>query len=373
MDLMKKAGIITHYNVHNHGAHLQLYALSKTLQELGYDAKALQFSKNYDFMGGPEIAKKYNVSIRSIPLYLRYLKKNGLKRTLYNVKKRKLLAAFRVQKQLVGEYYSKARDLDAVVIGSDEIFSIEAGPNPWYYGIGVPCKKQISYAASFGPTTVSMVEEHNVGGMIAAGLQGLRAISVRDGNSAEIVKSLVGDEPAIVCDPVLLYDFSNEISEEKMAGFRKAHPEKYCIVYAYDDHLNEDGNVQAIRAYARKQDWKVYSVAYFHKWCDKNVQVAPLDAFQWFRGAEAVFTDTFHGTVLSLVTGTQFVSKVSGNGNKLDFLLRQYGVAEREADGFERLEEIMGAPIDYEAVGNRIAEIRGESMEFLRNALKSLT
>ena len=40
-EMQKKTGIITHYDVHNHGAHLQLYALSKVLGTLGYEAKAL--------------------------------------------------------------------------------------------------------------------------------------------------------------------------------------------------------------------------------------------------------------------------------------------------------------------------------------------
>lgn len=47
-----KYGIITHYDVHNHGAVLQLNALIKVLKrDFGIDAKALQFDKNYDFTG----------------------------------------------------------------------------------------------------------------------------------------------------------------------------------------------------------------------------------------------------------------------------------------------------------------------------------
>ena len=70
-----KAGIITHYNVHNHGAVLQMYALTKQLGSLGYDAKALQFQKNYDFMGREKAANKYAVSLRSVPYYINYLLK----------------------------------------------------------------------------------------------------------------------------------------------------------------------------------------------------------------------------------------------------------------------------------------------------------
>lgn len=366
-----KAGIMTHYDVHNHGAHLQLYALVKVLKELGYDAKALRYLKNYDFMGGAEASKKYSPSFRSIPVYLSYLRKNGICRTLYNIKKRRVLAAFRQKEQLVGEFYSEARDLDAVVIGSDEIFSIEAGPNPWFYGIGIPCKNQISYGASFGPTTLQMLEEHGMSAMVSAGINQLRNVSVRDENSAEIVETYTGKRPMIVCDPVLLYDFSVLFSEEIMRGFRQKVSEKYCIVYSYDDRMNDKKTIQMIREYAKRHELKIYSIAFHHKWCDKSIQVFPLDIFVWFRGAEVVFTDTFHGSVLSLVTGREFISKVSGNGNKLAFLLRQYGVEHRLAEDFDRIDTMLDKPLDHDAIKENVLRIRMESMEYLAKSLET--
>ena len=45
-----KYGIITHYDVHNHGALLQLNGLKQVLNSLGIEANALQFDKNYDFL-----------------------------------------------------------------------------------------------------------------------------------------------------------------------------------------------------------------------------------------------------------------------------------------------------------------------------------
>ena len=64
-------GIITHYDVHNHGALLQLNALCKVLKKMGYEATALRFEKNYDFLG-IELKDKYNISLRfySLLLYL---------------------------------------------------------------------------------------------------------------------------------------------------------------------------------------------------------------------------------------------------------------------------------------------------------------
>ena len=366
---MKKAGIITHYDVHNHGAHLQLYALTKCLERIGYEAKALRFQKNYDFMGGAEAGKKYNISIRSIPTYIKYTLSNGVDRTTYNIKKRKTLASFRTYHGLVGEYYSGAKGLDAVVIGSDEIFSIEAGPNPWYYGIGVPCDYEISYAASFGPTTLKMIEEHNVASMVEAGLKNLKHIAVRDRNSAEIVEHFTGNKPTIVCDPVLLFDFPEQLNAEAIDKFKSERTGKYCIVYSYDYNMNDDQTVKAIKGYANKRGLKIYSVGYFHRWCDKNIGVDPLDIFKWFSGAEIVFTDTFHGTVISLETGTQFISQIRGNGNKLVYLLEQYGVSERKVSGFNDIEEIVKTPIDYSAVNQTISKIRTESLLYLKKAL----
>lgn len=366
---MKKAGIITHYDVHNHGACLQLFALAKQLEIYGFSAHALQFHKNYDFMNYEDADKKYNISLKSIPYYLAYTKINGVNKTVYNYQKRRILSNFRKKHDLVGEFYSKATDLDVVVIGSDEIFSIEAGPNPWYYGIGVPCKKQFSYAASFGPTTLDLIDKKNVRSLIEGGLKNLDTIMVRDANSAELVKILTGREAAIVCDPVLMYNFGEYVSEKSSKDFRKHTTKKYCIVYSYDYNMNDANTVSYIRTFACKHDLKIYSVGYFHKWCDENVNVDPIELLEWFSNAEMVFTDTFHGSVISLTMRTQFISKVRGNKNKLSFLLSQYGVEDRETIDFSDIDRAYNNPIDYSNISFTIEEIANKSREKLRKAL----
>lgn len=363
---MKKAGIITHYDVHNHGAVLQLYALSRVLFELGYKASALTFNKNYDFLDGKNADRKYNITARSIPFYIKYLFKKGFNRTLYNYKKRKKLIAFKKQFDLIGDYYSKS-NCDLVVIGSDEIFSIESGPNPWFYGIGVPCKKQISYAASFGPTTLELIESKNAYSFVEGGLKNIGKISVRDYNSYSIVKEIIGIDPSIVCDPVILYDFSNDIKKQKARKIK----EKYVLVYSYDDNMNDLDTIEAIRAYAKKNDCKIYSVGYFHKWCDKNFNLNPLDLFYFYENALMVFTDTFHGTVLSLVNSAQFVAKIRGNQNKLSFLLHQFSLDDRKVESFKEIEKISNRQIDYASVNKQIVAFRKTSMDYLSKAIKS--
>ena len=133
--------------------------------------------------------------------------------------------------------------------------------------------------------------------------------------------------------------------------------------------MNDDGTVKVIRKYADKRGLKVYSIAYYHKWCDKNIELDPLDVFKWFACADIVFTDTFHGSVISLATGAQFISKIRGNGNKLAFLLEQYGVSDRKVDNFGGIEVISKSPIDYSIVRLKITDNRKKSFDFLKNSI----
>ena len=45
-----KIGILTHYQVHNHGAILQMYGLYYTLKSLDYTPYILTYEKNFDFI-----------------------------------------------------------------------------------------------------------------------------------------------------------------------------------------------------------------------------------------------------------------------------------------------------------------------------------
>lgn len=87
-----KYGIITHYDVHNHGALLQLNGLKRSLSQFGIDAHALQFDKNYDFLGHA-LKAKYDISIKSIGIYLKFIREKGLPCFFYNLKKGKHLVS----------------------------------------------------------------------------------------------------------------------------------------------------------------------------------------------------------------------------------------------------------------------------------------
>lgn len=366
--MQKKAGIITHYDVHNHGAQLQLYALIKVLKTLGYDAKALRYTKNYDFYE-ENASKKYNITLASIPTYVKYLVTKGISKTLYNVKKRYILNKFRSGNELVGEYYSHATDLDAVVIGSDEIFSIESGLNPCFFGMGVPCDRIVSYAASFGSTTKDFIVDKKAEEFISAGIRRISSVSVRDENSKHIIEEYSNLSPTVVCDPVILYGFVDEIKKAREKKNKAC--EKYIIVYSYDNTMNDYASVKAIKDYAKRCGCKLYSLGFYHKWCDKNINVDPIDIFDWLINAECVVTDTFHGAVLSIITNTKMCVKLKEtNTNKLLWLLKEYELTDRIVNEFSEIYAVLQSSIDFEKVNAVIEQKRAHSLDYLKEAIR---
>jgi hypothetical protein len=147
------------------------------------------------------------------------------------------------------------------------VFSLESGLNHLFFGFGIPCDNIFSYAGCFGPYTYEKIKEKNLCGYVGAGLSLMKHISVRDENSRGIVEKLTGFSPIVVCDPVILYGYENE----QDAITVKLPKQKYMLIYAYDNNMNDETEVQRIREYAKSKNLLVASVGFHHKWADKNI------------------------------------------------------------------------------------------------------
>ena len=355
-----KIGILTYYGVHNHGAVLQANALKTILSNIGYECGFLAFERSYSNITS-EQTSKYKIGLCSIPFYAKYLLEKGPGNILYNLKKRKTLSTFRMKNlPMIGSYEDFTGDL--IIIGSDEVFSLEIGVNPILYGNNLKAKHVISYAASFGPTTYEDIAKQNQTDMIARGLSKLDAVSVRDRNSAQTVEKVTGIRAAIVCDPVILYGY-----REEMNSF---YPpiKNYILVYSYDKNLNNENEYRHIVEYAEKHSLKIVSVGYYHRWC-KSIDATPFELLSWVKSAKLIVTDTFHGAVMSIICNTPAVVKLRNNQNKLSFLLEEYGLSRRAISSFEELGQVAAMPVEFAEVNKHLAERRDYSMEYLNGAL----
>lgn len=354
-------GILTYYGVHNHGALLQAYALKCVLENMGHKVRFLSFERSYEYISSKQV-QKYKISLKSIPFFLKYTKEKGIGNIVYNLKKRKALINFRKERFDLGTEWNEFYG-DLIVIGSDEVFSLEIGYNPMLYGHGLNSKSTISYAASFGPTIFEDLSKRGKKEEILRGLNSFNAVSVRDKNSQEIVEALCEKEVPMVCDPVILYGYQKEL--EKV----KSSQEKYILIYSYDSRMNDTEEVNQIIKYARKYKMKIYSVGFFHKWCDRNINASPIELLEWVKNAKLVITDTFHGSVMSIICNTPMAVKLRDNSNKLEYLLKEYGLGYRIINSFEEMEKVVAVEINFDDVNVQILNKRKESMYYLKTAI----
>lgn len=361
---MMKIGILTHYNVSSHGALLQLYAMKKVLEDMGHTVKVLSYNKNFDFISEEE-KKHYSASFKNILFYLKeHLLKDGLSMLFYQYRKQKILNNFRIENFDIIPYI-KADNLDCVVVGSDEVFSLENGVNFVMFGHGITSKKIISYAPSFGQTDIARIKKFGCEDLLSSGFSRFSSISVRDFGSLETVKSLIGKEVPIVCDPALLYDFRID----KQSCITK---ERYIVVYSYQSNFKETERISKIKEFAQKNNCKLWSVGVHYKWCDRKINCDPLSMLRVFAGAQAVITDTFHGTISSYIAKTPMAVFVRKNNNvKLDNLLNIIGLNDRKVNNAEELETVLSNDIDFKIIEEKVAEQRVKSGAYLKQALQS--
>ncbi|MDF2538636.1 MAG: Polysaccharide pyruvyl transferase [Herbinix sp.] len=357
-------GILTHYDVLNQGAQLQMYALYRQLVLLGHKPYILTYEKNFDFAREEQLKNK--PGLRSIPYYIRcYLMKKGIGLTVFNVMKYIKFRKFRKQNFRFNIYTHEL--IDVVVVGSDEVFSIPVGCNQMMFGYGIKTEHLIAYAPSFGQTNLEAIRQHGYEELMKKGLMRFHALSARDAHTAELVRKLTDVEAEIVCDPVILYDFSRSQLKFTPPNY------KYIAIYSYDRHMNEPKQIKAIRRFAREKNLKLVSAGTYHKWCEVNVACNPLVWLEWIRNAEYVITDTYHGTIAAAVTGRKMAVYIrrSVNQNKLKDLIEVLGIGDRllEEISLTCLKLVFHQEIDDKSLSRRLQMLRKTGRDYLNHAL----
>lgn len=364
-----KIGILTHYDVNNQGAQLQLYATYMQLKELGHNPIVLTYKKNYDF--DPQLERRNQITVASIPYILKhFLLEKGWGLTLHNVKKYLYNKRFRKQTFNTG-YYSLTK-VDVAIVGADEVFSLELGVNMMMYGHAVHTDNMIAYAPSIGQTDMNRINAFHCKELISSGLKRFKYLSARDQNTQQIVENLTGIKPVIVCDPVLLYKFPIE-----KFPFPKGTPSKnYMVVYSYDSRFINPSEIEAISKYAKDNNLLTVSVGTYHKWCDINIACNALEWLKCIQCAKAIVTDTFHGTIASVITHCPMALYYSEtvNSNKMLDLIDRLKLCNRKLNevSYSELKRVFDAPIDMVALDMRVNKFREDSLNYLKTALENI-
>lgn len=359
---MRKIGIMTMQRIVNYGSFLQAYGLFRIIKQLGYNVELVDYEFEKQLVDTkPNIVRRVlrNINIKQ------YLDKkktlNAFESAFKNIYIPQLCASSKPN--------YRPKDLRALVIGSDEVFNClqpyPVGYSRELFGKNYEDIPVISYAACFGQTNYKKLVEKRIDAEISRMLKRFKAISVRDGNSYETVRQLTGIEPTINLDPVLMYDFKDEIVDNVKL-------KDYIIVYAYPGRLTKKEE-RIIKKFARKHDKKIISFGMYQKISDEEIIVHPFEIFSYFKRADFVITDTFHGSIFSIKTHANFCSIVRdqkvGNSNKLSDLLKRLGQQNRILNDIDKIEELYhDAPV-YKDTDNIIAKEQEKTRCFLRKNL----
>ena len=354
-----KVGVLSMQKVMNYGSFLQAFALKKTIEGWGHQCEFVDIEQGVVFPG-----LKRTFPFLAGKVIVRNLKWDILKRIRYTREFRN-----RFGNEFWGVLGANTHSIEyfnTVVIGSDEVFNfaqrVPWGYTPQLYGRVANTDKVISYAGSFGHTTMKDIEHYGLKEEIANSMKTMHAISVRDVNSFNIVKELTGKEPIINVDPVLMFDYSSYI--------KTVDKKNYIIIYTYPNRIKDKKEIAAIRAFARKYNKKIISIGFYFSWCDETVVPDPFEVLGYLREADFVVTDTFHGTVMSLKFNKKFVTLVrSTNKEKILSLLSQFHLEERVVNNMEKLAETLFIDSDYGFVNDKLEKEKQRSLDYLKRNL----
>ena len=356
-----RIGILSMQHVRNYGSFLQAYALKTTLESFGHQCEFVDIEQG-DPLPGLERNLKYLVGMA----FKRYFNWNAIVSSLGRMKYQKLyyerfdkeyLPELGIHKHTFSEY-------DLVVIGSDEVFNFNQhttyGFTTQLFGDVKNAKKVVSYAGSFGTTTIDVVDKFGVRDILVNSMGRMAAISVRDDNSFNVVKNLLGKDPSYNIDPVLMFDYQKYAKEP--------NEKDYIVVYSYPNRIKGKEEINAIKRFAKEKGKKLISICFYFPWCDETVIPHPFEVLGYMKNADYVITDTFHGCVMSIKFNKQFVALVrDSNRQKMSSLLNQFGLGERMCEEFKDLPNRIDKEIDYNTVNEQIVKEAVKSVEYLRS------
>ena len=356
----KKVGVLTFHNYDNYGAILQSYALQRKLKEIGME---------------PEIID-YRCEYISNPFRLINLKKKGLFNYLYGVignicylPRRGKCNQFRKNMNYSQPVFKRQMEAvedkyDIYLSGSDQIwdYKLTNFDQTYFLDFVKEDKKKVSYAASIGEHIPPDEYRHTYAEL----LNDYDDILVREGYGADIIEELTGKRPECACDPTLLLTAEEW---EALIEYPK-RTDKYILVYQLG--INKE-IVDFTRRLKRKTGCKIVYIPFplvgLLK-CSLQLTIGPAEWMGFFKNAEYVISDSFHGIVFSLIFNKKFFGMFNGHhkNRRMEQLLKRVNLLHRTIDSVS--DEELIKEIDYTYANEQLKIMRDESLRLLKKVME---
>lgn len=355
-----KIGIVTQPLKNNYGGLLQNYALQQVLKKLGHEAKTIHFVYRLSF--GRYILHLCKQLLRAVlkgkrprlRTYAQYAG-GGLKPQMVDFVARHIDTTKPVRFYTPDTVREEA--FDAVITGSDQVWrpAYNLHLEDMYLKFVPDSVLKVAYAASFGVDHWEYKPWQT--SRCAKQIQRLSAVSVREQTGIDLCRKHFQVEAQCVLDPTLLAG-----AEAYTSLLQPHNGQKYLLAYILDITPKKE---RFVRDQARelRLEARICST-------DGSASLSVEEWLSQIAHAEMVITDSFHGTVFSLLFHREFLSIVNKErgGTRFLSLLQPLGLGNRLTD-LTGGSKVHREEIDWAAIEARLDQQRQLSMNFLTQAL----
>ena len=383
-----KIGTVTFHFPFNCGAALQCYALEHVLEAQGHEVQVINYCpwyhqnryasyKNPFYYGG----KKLREPAPNVFAHV----KNGVKgfrdtvRSWKDAKPRLVreekFDAFRKEYLHETRMYRSLRALklfppkcDLYLAGSDQLWNSNLTDHtfdPVYFlKFGRRKAKRATYAVGsyFSDPEAAKRE-------IAPLLKRLDAVSLRETRFLKDVREAAGESVPIHIDvdPTLLLTAE---AYEALLPKEPPETEPYILVYTMPGAAQKQAN-EAAKKLAAKTELHIIDVngnpnAENRRLGDQRI-TSPQEFLWYVKNAAFVVTNSFHGTVFSILFKKRFATVLhKETGNRVSELLEKLGLSDRCTDDPAEVGRILGIASDWNAAFSALDALRTESERYLR-------
>ena len=342
-----KIGILTFWwSEDNYGQQLQAYALQRYLRDAGHDAFLIRY--NHENEKGSPLWKKCIKALNFVKLVK--VLKNKIRRAKVNIEQSKNDRKFSdFRKDFINfseTYYNSYDELkqnppdaDCYIGGSDQVwnpyciggeksYSFENSVNSYFLNFGSENIKRISYAASWGTTTISKRVEN----LVVPLLKRFDFVSVREESGIELCKQCGFQNAEWVCDPTLLLKAVDYRKIYRNQNIRKQN-RTFLLLYMLNNEFKYD--IQKVYDFAETKNLQVVYVTGNGVVDNRQKFFATIPEWLYLvDNAEYVITNSFHCGVFSTIFGTKFgviplCGVHTGMNARFDSLFKLRGIEQR--------------------------------------------
>jgi len=290
----KKIGIITRRDGYNIGTSLQATAMQKIITTICKSNKIIDYCE-YSWKARIRYFILDIIGICSMIFPYSKLKEGYLQRQKFRLFDNILV---KTKKRYHYSINRKINSLfDIFICGSDQIWNPKQLTKAFLLDFVSDNHKKIAYAPSLGQNcSLNDFSKENINL-----IKRFDNLSCRENDGAESLKSMTAKECKVVLDPTLLIPTEEWRQLEK----RLTIPKKYLLCY----FLGDSYPTQFIRKLASDRGLEIINIRMFYykyKTIGKDIYASPDEFLYLVDNAEIICTNSYHGTLFSIIYGKQF-------------------------------------------------------------------